>query len=42
MKNNKKLRTWLEDFNLNHPLVIAGPCSAETEKQVLSIAHDLN
>ena len=41
MKNNKKLRTWLDDFNLNHPLVIAGPCSAETEKQVLSIAHDL-
>ena len=41
MKNNKKLRTWLDDFNLSHPLVIAGPCSAETEKQVLSIAHDL-
>jgi len=26
---------------LPHPLVIAGPCSAETEKQVLKIAHDL-
>lgn len=35
---NKK---WLEDFNLNHPLVIAGPCSAETEEQVLKIAHEL-
>ena len=41
MENNKKLRTWLDDFNLDHPLVIAGPCSAETEKQVLSIAHEL-
>ena len=35
---NKK---WLEDFNLSHPLVIAGPCSAETEDQVLKIAHEL-
>jgi chorismate mutase len=34
---NKK---WLEDFNLSHPLVIAGPCSAETEEQVLKIAHE--
>ena len=41
MKNKKEMRTWLDDFNLNHPLVIAGPCSAETEDQVLKIAHDL-
>ena len=41
MKNNIKLRGWLEDFNLEHPLVIAGPCSAETESQVLQIAHEL-
>ena len=41
MKNNSKLTTWLDDFNLEHPLVIAGPCSAETESQVLQIAHDL-
>lgn len=34
-------RKWLEDFNLPHPLVIAGPCSAETEDQVLKIAHEL-
>jgi chorismate mutase len=34
-------RKWLVDFNLNHPLVIAGPCSAETEDQVLKIAHEL-
>ena len=26
---------------LPHPLVIAGPCSAETEEQVLKIAHEL-
>ena len=34
-------RNWLDDFNLNYPLVIAGPCSAETEDQVLKIAHEL-
>jgi chorismate mutase len=28
-------------MNLAHPLVIAGPCSAETEEQVLKIAHEL-
>ena len=41
MKNNSKLRSWLDDLNLEHPLVIAGPCSAETESQVLQIAQDL-
>ena len=41
MKNNTKLKGWLDDFNLDHPLVIAGPCSAETESQVLQIAHEL-
>jgi len=41
MENKKELRTWLDDFHLNHPLVIAGPCSAETEDQVLKIAHEL-
>ncbi|ATA77824.1 bifunctional 3-deoxy-7-phosphoheptulonate synthase/chorismate mutase type II [Capnocytophaga canimorsus] len=35
---NKK---WLTDLQLSHPLVIAGPCSAETEEQVLKIAHQL-
>jgi chorismate mutase len=34
-------RKWLDDFKLSHPLVIAGPCSAETEEQVLKIAHEL-
>lgn len=41
MENSKALRTWLDDMKLDHPLVIAGPCSAETEEQVLKIAHDL-
>jgi chorismate mutase len=41
MENNKQMRTWLDNFNLTHPLVIAGPCSAETEDQVLKIAHEL-
>lgn len=41
MENSTALRTWLDDFKLDHPLVIAGPCSAETEDQVLKIAHEL-
>ena len=41
MENSKKMRTWLDEMNLTHPLVIAGPCSAETEYQVLKIAHAL-
>jgi chorismate mutase len=41
MENSIALRTWLDDFKLDHPLVIAGPCSAETEEQVLKIAHEL-
>ena len=34
-------RNWLDKLNLSHPLVIAGPCSAETEEQVLQIARKL-
>lgn len=41
MENSKALGTWLDDFKLSHPLVIAGPCSAETEEQVLEIAREL-
>jgi chorismate mutase len=41
MENKKELRNWLDAFGLQHPLVIAGPCSAETEAQVLKIAHQL-
>jgi chorismate mutase len=41
MENTKELRKWLNDMDLGHPLVIAGPCSAETEEQVMRIAKDL-
>jgi len=41
MEITQKNRQWLDDLHLNHPIVIAGPCSAETEEQVLSIAHSL-
>ncbi|MBL7472446.1 bifunctional 3-deoxy-7-phosphoheptulonate synthase/chorismate mutase type II [Robertkochia sediminum] len=41
MKNTPELRNWLDNLKLEHPVVIAGPCSAETEEQVLGIAHQL-
>jgi chorismate mutase len=36
MENKKEMRNWLNEFN-SHPFVIAGPCSAETEDQVLKL-----
>src|SRR5690606_37311846 len=33
--------SWLQQMQLSHPLIIAGPCSAETEAQVLQTAHEL-
>ena len=41
MENNKMMGSWLDDFKLSHPLVIAGPCSAETKEQVLAVAREL-
>ena len=41
MQNKKEFRHWLDAMELNHPLVIAGPCSAESEEQLLNIAHQL-
>lgn len=41
MENDISTRHWLDNLKLDHPLVIAGPCSAETEEQVLAIAHQL-
>ena len=41
MEITKENRQWLDDLHLNHTVVIAGPCSAETEEQVLKIAHSL-
>lgn len=39
MNITQENRKWLDDMNLSHPIVIAGPCSAETEEQVLKTAH---
>lgn len=41
MENNSEMRTWLDNLKLSHPLIIAGPCSAETEEQVMDIARQL-
>ena len=41
MEITKANRKWLDNLHLSHPVVIAGPCSAETEEQVLKIAHAL-
>src|SRR5699024_5553357 len=41
MQDNRLKNSWLQEFELSHPLLIAGPCSAETEEQVLNIAHAL-
>ncbi len=41
MEFTKENRKWLDDLQLSHPLTIAGPCSAETEMQMLDIAHQL-
>jgi len=34
-------KNWFTDFQLDVPLVIAGPCSAETEEQVLQTAYQI-
>lgn len=36
-----QINPWIQPYNEKFPLVIAGPCSAETEEQVLKIAHEL-
>ena len=41
MDNSQNLKSWLKDYNLNNPMVIAGPCSAETEAQMLDAAFQL-
>ena len=41
MEIKKENRKWMDDLKLNHPLVIAGPCSAETEEQVMAVANEL-
>ncbi len=39
MEITKENRKWLDSMELSHPIVIAGPCSAETEEQVMKTAH---
>jgi chorismate mutase len=41
MENDNSLGQWIDDLKLQQPLVIAGPCSAETEEQVLTVARAL-
>jgi chorismate mutase len=41
MKITSKNREWLDNWDRKDPFVIAGPCSAETEEQVLQTAHAL-
>ena len=39
MTNNNTYSNWLKEISGNQPLIIAGPCSAETEQQVLETAR---
>lgn len=41
MSDISQARTWLRNMNLGHPIVIAGPCSAETQDQLLETARGL-
>src|SRR5690606_41605398 len=41
MENNPSLRNWYDQLTQQKPLIIAGPCSAETEQQLMSIATSL-
>lgn len=39
---NIEIKPWnLKGFDMKKPILIAGPCSAETEKQTLTTAHQL-
>ncbi|MGM0635975.1 MAG: chorismate mutase [Bacteroidota bacterium] len=40
-KNFSDSKNWFNQFDSNKPLIIAGPCSAETEDQVMEIAREL-
>jgi len=41
MQNDPQLRDWFSQLKSERPLLIAGPCSAETEQQVMETALDL-
>ncbi|MBU8892069.1 MAG: bifunctional 3-deoxy-7-phosphoheptulonate synthase/chorismate mutase type II [Bacteroidales bacterium] len=40
LKSISKINTWFD--GLNEPLIIAGPCSAESEEQVMQTAKEIN
>ncbi len=42
MDHIQHLKDWVPNYNPEHPLVIAGPCSAESETQVLKTAQALS
>jgi len=39
MTKNNTYNNWLKHISQDKPLIIAGPCSAETEEQVIKTAH---
>jgi chorismate mutase len=41
MENKERNENMVDRFQFISPICIAGPCSAETEEQVLKIAHEL-
>ncbi len=41
MKTKKELGNWIDKLAGKYPLMIAGPCSAETEEQVLTTAKNM-
>src|SRR5690606_41287879 len=41
MTKTKEKALWFKELSASKPLVIAGPCSAETPQQVLDIAHNI-
>ena len=41
MSENNYSNQWIKDLGINRPLIIAGPCSAETEEQMLQTANEL-
>ena len=41
MKQNLQLESLTENFNVSKPFIISGPCSAETESQMITTAIQL-
>lgn len=39
MNNTGEMKNWLQSFTEHQPFLIAGPCSAETEEQIMETAH---